>query len=272
MEVIIHGTNGGYRIFYQTKNIPFSTARDVRRIDRNDGTPVRQTAYSLAFVENGCVYSKYVIVRDIERAAVGNVAFTVYVPNTQKLSGADAKAIVDELAQEYSKYIPDGRLERVNEDWRFVDIIANKYKSRLIANYDEMQSGMQDAAFIYYTTDEELQKYFDAPYQDEYGPFKQVFFVKSDLQGKPENPLNALRHSENNLTRQIDLDNPKYKLLFNQTAKGGVRIDVKANGNTCSNKDKIHQKQELEISYSKPCFHTKTARGKWNEIPSEYIL
>jgi len=216
MEIIIHGTKGGYKVLFQTPNVPFSIAWDARRVDRNDENPVGQTAYSIAFAENGCVYSKYLIVRDIERAAVGNIAFSVYIPNNKKLVGNDVKELLDQLEGAYKyEYITNGNLGNKQEDWVFVNANANLYGNRLqpVVRYDtgSIMPGTGIPAFVYYTSDEELQKYFDAPYREEYSKFRQVFFVQSDLQNNPQNPLNALRHdTDADLTGKIDFSKKDY--------------------------------------------------------------
>ena len=117
----------------------------------------------------------------------------------------------------------------------------------------------------------ELQKYFDAPYQEEYSAHKQVFFVERKLKGMNENPLNALKHNPT-AELEINLENPKYRLLFNLQAKGGVRIDVKVNGKPRLNKDRVRRKEELVITWSKPFYNTKEIRGRWNEISSDYLI
>jgi hypothetical protein len=135
-----------------------------------------------------------------------------------------------------------------------------------------MQSGDKDDAFVYFKDTSELQKYFNAPYQEEYTPYRQILFVSSDLQGKQENPLEALRNSGVDLTEKIDLENPKYTLLFNQSAKGGVSINVKANGSTRFCKNKIRRKNDLEITWKKDYYQTVTQGGKWYEISSDFLI
>jgi hypothetical protein len=156
----------------------------------------------------------------------------------------------------------------VKEDWSFVDTLTATYKARLQTisadDVETIQQGTGEAAFVYYSTEEELLKYFNAPYQEEYKQFRQIFFVKSDLESKPENPLNALRHNQSgNLTGQIDLDDRQYKLVFNEDAKGGVRISVNVNGKKCHPKGKIRKKNELEIIYTIPCFLLTCWKNKY---------
>jgi hypothetical protein len=257
MEVIIHGTKGGYKVLYQTENVPFSIARDVRRIDRNDGNPVGQAAYSIAFAEGGCTFTKYIIVRDTERAAVGNIAFSVYLHGTKKLPGKDIINLLDNLAEKYRRdYIIDGNLGNRQEDWSFVDALVDEYKKKCNldspGDSENFKQGTAEAAYVYFS-EEELQKYFDAPDQELYFKFRQVFFVNINLKDKPENPLNALRHDLlQDLTGQIDLENTKYRLKeFQSSGKNGITIQIWANNKKVNNNDIIYKKDLIRIRYFK---------------------
>jgi len=261
MEVIVHGTKGGYKVLYQTENVPFSIARDVRRIDRNDGNPVGQFAYSISFAEGGCVFTKYIIVRDTERAAIGNIAFSMYLHNSKKLPGKDVKNLLDDLAEKYrNDYIIGGNLGNKQEDWAFVRALVDAYKKKgnpdSSGDSENFIQGTAEAAYVYFSSEEELQKYFDWPDQDAYHLFKQVFFVNADLQDNPENPLNALRHDHTkDLTGRIDLDNTKYKLKeFHGNGKNGITIQIWANDKKITNNDNVYKKDNIRIMYSKNAY------------------
>ena len=263
MEIIVHGTKGGYKVLHQTPNVPFSIARDVRRSDRNDGNPVGQTAYSIAFAEGGYSFSKYLIVRDIERSAVGNIAFSVFISNNQKLDGVNIINLLDELIGKYSQeYIIDGDLGNKHEDWTFVKALINQYEGKCRnVSFEDAENTVQgsgEAAYIYYSSFEELQKYFDLPYQEEYGKYKQIFFVKSALKEKEENPLNALRHdATKNIKNEIDLDNPAYELKdFQGVGKDQITIEILVNLNKKRNRDKINKKDNVILKYSKNRYYT----------------
>lgn len=273
MNIIIHGTKGGYRsCLYATPNTPLVTfdSRSAASLENAVG----QTAYSISFSADGYILTKFVIVRDGPRSmATGNIAFSIYLHNNQRLSGVDAKSLLDQLSNHYCKlYSPDYNLGNIYEDWSFVENIARNFNIKNIPadDVENIQQGANDAAYVYYTSDEEMQKYFDAPYQEEYKDYRQVFFIEKRLEGKIENPLNALKHNPNaNLTGKIDL--APYKLLFNEQAKGGVKIEVKVRGNRRHNKNKIRKKDILEISYTKDYHEPRQLYGKWNEIDLQFI-
>ncbi|MDR1792650.1 MAG: hypothetical protein LBR36_04315 [Bacteroidales bacterium] len=272
MDIVVHGTKGGRKIFTPQK---ISGLLDVTA-DGAKATAIGQQAYSIRFTAGNTIFSKYKIIRDVRGdKRTGFVGFSLSIPNNKKLSGTEIITVLDKVSDEYSQtYIVDNNLNEVTENWAFLNSISNEYDTKLHpADDDEnMQSGNKDDAFIYFKDTAKLQKYFDAPYQDEYTLYRQILFIDNALKDKPENPLNALRHSENDLTGKIDLENPKYKLLFNQNAKGGVRIEVKVNGSPRSNKNKIRRKNELQITWSKQYYKTKTQTGKWDAIGSEFLI
>jgi hypothetical protein len=170
-------------------------------------------------------------------------------------------------------------LDTVSEDWNLFNTMVTNYENKIknisVDNADNLQSGAREAAFIYYSSDAELQKYFDdAPFQEEYAPYRQIFFINNDLQAKSENPLNALRHSENNLTGKIDLENPFYKIReFHGEGKNGIKIKIiNSKNQTLYNKDKVFKKEELTIIYSKKYHNKKIVGNLNNENIRKYLI
>lgn len=275
MEIVIHGTKGGRQIFTPKK---LGGLLDISS-DASNASAIGKEAYAIRFVENSIIFSKYKIIRDVRGdKRTGFLAFSLFLPHNQKLSGSDIISLLNEVSKEYcQKYIPenDNNLNDVREDWTFLDRIYDDYKKKLLPvtvdDFEKILSGIEDDAFIYYRNDEELQKYFNNPNKEEYRKYRQILFVKGELKGELGNPLNALRHSEDDLTEKIDLENPKYKLIYNQTSKGGVLINVKVNGFTRSSKSKINRQDILEISWTKKYCKTIPQKGKWYEISNDYI-
>ncbi|MDR2058196.1 MAG: hypothetical protein LBP83_07960 [Dysgonamonadaceae bacterium] len=267
IKIFVQGTKDGYNVLYPqpTPNEFFQFAGDMRHRNVNNGIFRGKSLYSLAFAKDGgCIFTKYVIVHDVQRYSLGNIGLSFFIPKENKITGADAIALLDELAKTYvNNYCPDYNLGKKQEDWPLLTLKANTYDLRLQSlspdDVDTMPSGTTDAAFIYYRDNTELQRYFDAPYQDEYMQYRQILFVSADLKNQPENPLNALRHSGTDLTGKIDLENPKYKLRFNEYEKNGLKINVTANGTRKCNNDKVRRKSKLEISYEqeyrKPAYY-----------------
>lgn len=275
MDIVVHGTKGGRQIFTPKK---LGGLLDVNS-DSSKASAIGKEAYALRFIDKTIIFSKYKIIRDVRGdKRTGFLAFSLFLPNDKKLSGSDVLSFLNEVSEEYcKKYIPenDNNLKDVREDWAFLERFAEKYKAMLrpvsSEDIEYLLSGSQDDAFIYYENDEKLQSYFDAPFQDLYSQYRQVLFVNEELKDKPENPLNALRHSEDNLSGKIDLENPKYKLIFDQTTTKDVRIDVKVNRVARRSNSIIRRKDQLEINWSKPYCKPITMHGSLTEITNEFI-
>lgn len=256
MEVIIHGTKDGARIFYQTQNVPYSVFKDLRRTSNED--PKGAFAYSIKFIPLGCTYTKYVIVWDVLRGSMGYVAFSICLLNGEKLSGNDILLLIDQISEKYClEYINENNLDGKKENWSFIDDIINQYKSKLHSissdDFEDFKSGINEPAFIYYSDILELQKLIGAPFQDKYQDFEQVYFVAKELEYTPQNPLNALRHdTESNLTGKIDFENPPFRLKeFHGSGKYGNSIEIWANGRRRNNKDVIKKNDDIKIKISK---------------------
>lgn len=227
MEIVIHGTKGGYKNNF----IPYATSSfavgDIRR-GSADENPVGQSAYSIAFDNKGYIVTKYIIIRDTLRSyAVGFIGFSLFLPADKELSGkgASIQSLLDEVSDLYKEhYIKSNNINcdkttLIQEDWSFISQITAKYQEQNNPNEEQIDSishtnaGTEFPAFIYYSSDKELQKYFDTPFQEEYKNYQQVLFIKAELKDKKENPLYILRNSGYDLTGKIDLENPIYKIV-----------------------------------------------------------
>jgi GNAT superfamily N-acetyltransferase len=221
MKIFVQARKDGYNTLYPkpTPNEFRQFASDIIRIQNEPENILGKCVYSIAFGNDGHIFTKYIIVEEIQRAGLGNVGFSIFIPTEFKLSGDNIKKILDELIKSYcEEYCNDFNLGNVQEDWMLFASIANSYDSKLVSVSSEdnetKQSGNLDPAFIYFTSDIELQKYFDQPFQEEFIPYRQIYFISNEFKVKPnpENPLYVLKNSGVDLTRQIDLDNPSYKL------------------------------------------------------------
>ena len=276
MKLFVQARKDGYNVLYPkpTPTEFFQFAGDIRP-DSKDPNLLGKFIYTISFANGGCIFTKHVIIQDVQRQGLGNIGFSIFISNIKKLSGNDVIKLLDELLNTYCKnYCPDYYLENKTEDWAIFEAIKNQYKLYDLSNDDteNYQRGTADAAFVYYIDKTELCKFFDNPYQEEYSKYKQVFFVEKNLEGKSDNPLNAIPHDPSaNLTGKIDLENPKYKLIYNQQARGGVKIEVKVNGSLRYSKSKIKRKEDLQIIWSKQFCETKVKSGKCYEIGSDFL-
>ena len=276
MKLFVQARKDGYNVLYP-KPTPiefFQFAGDIRP-DSKDPNLLGKFIYTISFANGGCIFTKHVIIQDVQRQGLGNIGFSIFISNIKKLSGNDVIKLLDELLNAYCKnYCPDYYLDSKTEDWAIFEAIKNQYVLYDLSQDDieNYQRGTADAAFVYYIDKTELCKCFDNPYQAEYSTYKQVFFVEKNLEDKSDNPLNAIPHDPiANLSGKIDLENTKYKLIYNQQARGGVKIEVKVNGSLRNNKSKIKRKEDLEITWSKQFCETIVKSGKWYEIGSDFL-
>ena len=130
MKILVQGTKGGAKIFYpQTTPGEFYTfAGDVRDINGAGG--VGEHVYSIAITADGCIFSKYLGVREVQRSWEGNVSFSLFLSNRQSMPGEIIQALLDELLSTYAdRYIVDDNLDIVHEDWSFIEEITSRYES-----------------------------------------------------------------------------------------------------------------------------------------------
>lgn len=215
IELLVQATKGGWRILYKTENFPFSFASDLRRQDANNNrNTVGQIAYSMAYSENDCIFSKYICIWDEERRAIGNISFSVYISGKFKMYGHQIENLLDALSAEYDqKYMVEGYVLNNQEAGTFFNEILKRYKinfqpSTVVTGF-AFGKNANDAAFIYYNDDRHLSEYLESPYQKKFTNYKQVFFVEFSLENKLENPLNLLRHNpQANLTGFKPILNP----------------------------------------------------------------
>lgn len=255
MEIVIHGTKGGYHTFTKEK-ISLSDARP----DSNKITAIGSVAYSISFKNNDIVYSKYRIIRDVQGdKRTGNIAFSIILKNSTKINGSIVKEILDDIHNQYIKnYIPkeDNNLVKVIENWDFLEEIKNKYRVEFPSNTAsidiDIPSATNDPAYIYYS-EIPIDNFFENPIQREYFKYKQIFFIESKFKGEDNNPLNALRHEINaDLTKIVDPSSKNYYIKeFDKTSKDGIKIDIWINGFPYSKGNTVNSNDTIRINYSK---------------------
>jgi len=275
MDIVVHGTKGGRQIFTQNK---LGGLLDVNS-DASKASALGHEAFAIRFIENSIIFSKYKIIRDVRGdKRTGFLGFSLFLNNNERLTGSELISVLNKVSAEYcNTYIPenDNNLKSVKEDWFFLECILNEYKGRLREvdsdDIKKLVSGTKDDAYIYFKNDEELEKYLDSPYNSHYSPYRQVLFIQEKLRDKPENPLNALRHSVNpndNLTEKIDLNEITYSLRdYIGQAIDGTKIEIKVKGQLLYNKnDKITNKDIISIRYYKKHYEEiRVPEGKLND-------
>lgn len=277
MKILIHGRKNGYTVLYPkpTPTEFYSFASDIQSINANNYDVYYGVMfYTLAFVENGCIYTKYVIGDDIGRGQLGEIGISVFIPNTQKLPGAEIKKLLDDLISIYNtNYINHNKIEEPKNgfDWNLFTSAANKFDEKLQSRTtinDSVITGNQDPAFHYFESERELEELLDKPFQEEYSDYRQILFIKSNLQGT-SNPLDVIKNS--GVEVNPDLIN-EYMYLNNYSFSKGVTII--ANGKLRSDKkheNQIRAKWHIEIKYSKDdrCYEPITASGTFADEKSD---
>lgn len=281
MKIFIQARKDGYNVLYPkpTPQEFFNFGSDIQRIDaQTQSCYYGKEFYSLAFSSTGRIFSKYVIGYDVQRGAVGYIAFSIFIPKDKILSGKDVKSLLDTLAGTYIKnYSPNFYFDnKKNEDWNLFADIANGFDSHLKRlSDDDIESvapGSETPAFLFYRTDEDLSRYLDDHYQSEYYPYQQVYFVDKKYEGQKDNPLSIVKiNPQANLTGIIDLDNPKFRIEFESgTTQNGNRIKVEVNNGAywrqIFNKNKVRRKDAIRISWSKDCYEPKILTGTLAEL------
>lgn len=275
MKIFIQGRKNGNKPLYP-KPTPaefYSWAEDLQRSDApNNAQCYGKSLYSIAFNGSGCIFTKYIIGYDTLREYIGNIGISIFIAANQKMLGADIKSLLDGLINIYTtNYCPDFKINnQKQEDWLLFSSYANNFDSKVksISSDENFQYGNKDAAYIFYDNTIEIEKYLERPYQEEYKEYKQILFIDNQSQLL----LEIIKHDQKaNLTQIVDLENPKYKLIYRQVVEGGLKIDVKVNGSTRHSKSKVKRKDMLTISWEKPYYQKIERNGKWEEIGREFL-
>jgi hypothetical protein len=276
MQLVVHGTKDGYRILYTTDHdLSLIISRDIRKGAQGD-EQLGKTAYSLAFVKNGCVYSKYVIVKDSIRSfATGTIAFSVFLSADETINAEQIFKLLNELYNSYETlyirnyYLNRGQIELIREDWPLIKDIFNKYKTTPNTNrHENINSGTKDPALIYYQDNKELLDYFDKPFQPEYADYSQILFIHSNLNGSVS-PINVLKNSGKSL--EIDLKNEPYYLNDYKFTPG---LTIEANDRELSNgknNNSFRAKEMVIIKFMKDYHVPFVKAGRLSDPASEII-
>lgn len=271
MRVFIQGRKDGYRVLYPipTPREFFRFGGDIQSINaRNQQGLYGKSVYSISFEQSGCIFSKFVIGYDSSRANLGNISFSIFIPDEKSLDGNSIVELLDRMSSLYfEKYAPDFYITNKQEDWSLFVSLADGYESvcrqRDVLDVQHMARGAHDAAFVYYASKDELQSYLDDCYQQAYIPYSQVLFVDSSLKDKAENPLNVLKHGlESDLTGKIDLNNGRYRLIVEDPSLIRVEaVDSYGYRKNLFSNEHFFRKTELIITWSKRFYIPKERRG-----------
>ena len=275
MKILIQARKYGFNVLFPipTPTEFYQFAGDIQSASaKNDAIYYGINFYTLAFENDGCIFTKYVIGYDIDRENLGNVGISIFIPNTKKLSGNNVKVLLDKLLNTYCRnYCPDYYISNMREDWLLFTSLANTYDAELLStssNYNNITKGGQEPAFHYYKSDSELIEHLDKPFQEEYNGYKQILFIDSNLKSNA-NPLNVLKNSGAEV-------NPDFlnEYFYLQNYKNSQDINITANGMPRSDKSGeniIRAKWRIEIKYSKDdrSYEPIIAKGTISDLTCE---
>ncbi len=280
MKYFVQGRKRGFSVLYPvpTPQEFYDFAMDNQSISaQNQPSYYGKALYSIALVRGGRIFSKYVLGYDVQRSNLGNISFSVFIPDDKVLPGGKTVELLDKLAANYfSSYAPDYYITDVQENWDALLATVSPYeafeKTLNHLDVEHLEGSRGDAAFIYYDSPAQLAEYFDAPYQQLYTTYSQVFLVDRVFSGRSDNPLTALKHSSAaDLTGKIDLGNKKYRLVINES---DILVTVKkltpTGEVTIMNNDKFFKKDELRIGWSKE-FHVPGVETGTIQTLSHYL-
>lgn len=271
MKVFVQGRKDGYKVLYPapTPKEFFRFGKDIQSINaRNQQNLYGKSVYSIAFEQGGRIYSKYVVGYDVQRANLGNISFSIFVPDDRYIDGASIVELLDLLSSTYfERYAPDYYISGNPENWTELATLANQYDAKIVPidhlDVQQFNRGEKEAGFIYYATREQLASYFDNPYQKEYAQYSQVFLVDSVLKERPENPLSVFKYCpDGDLSGRIDLENRRYRLILDSSSYATVKLTM-PDGiiSSLRNNGHFHKKDRIHIEWSKLHYHTFDKSG-----------
>ena len=257
IEIIVHGRVDGQRELFRTENFPTIDESIIK--DKKDVLSKR-SAYSIALTEGKYILSKYDIIKDVLRNADGYIAFSILCLDG-KLSGYDAKELLDQLTSKfittYNEYYkpyehkvkPDFKIE-----WKdlvsdliieYIDQLKeNPYQGWEMMCQTDNAEDIADIAYIYYKSNEDLQKYIDEPYQEEYKKYRQIFLV--DERYAPEK-----NKRKNDITEQIRLEDTIFKLHIQIENDVTIKIVDDNTGEHLDHGQIFKRSDIIKITYSK---------------------
>lgn len=276
MKIFVQGRKRGYNVLFPcpTPQEFYNFATDIQSINaQNQSYFYGQFLYSIAFSSGGRIFTKYVLGYDVQRANLGNISFSIFIPNNKELSGKNIVELLNTLSDKYfNTYAPDFHIKDIQENWSELSSIANQYDSMLkhIDELDEehFEKGTKEPAYLYYSSFEQLAEYFNEPYQKSYSPYSQVFLIDAMLKGKPENPLNAIKYnSDADLSGLIDIQNIKFRLQITSTSYANVEVITTAGqSHPLNQNEKFYKNEKLCITWAKPYHQQITKEGTIQEL------
>ncbi len=280
IQIYVHGIRSGYKVLNPKRNQFTEKNQFVEdnpdRLDVWDPSAVSPEThiglgnfvYSIAFYKQKKVYTKTIIVKDGGGSGrIGTFNFAITLPWNKQMEGEDIRSILDEIHNHYRPYLEaTDHTPNVGmpADWSFTESILDRYNSNNKIKKDdealafiesEQEPKQRSKAYAYYESSEELNSLLSAPYQKDFEPYLQIYFIDKQKKDQSDNPLKVLDYSRNaDLTGKIKIIREKVEYtLVCPTSSSSLRIQVFKNNEGLKPGDlvKFGLNDSLKIIYSK---------------------
>lgn len=81
LKLFIQGRKDGYKVLYPkpTPSEFFQFAGDLRPDGNNNNQLLGKSFFSLAFAPGGYIFTKQLIIQDVQRQGLGNIGFSLFI-------------------------------------------------------------------------------------------------------------------------------------------------------------------------------------------------
>ncbi len=217
--IIAHGTMDGYEQ-YPKHSIYAERAKaifDIREeLDSGNGFLSKPIGYYITSDTDGVWISVVKLMRDGESDGnrPGFFAISAYIESTQIVSGKYLKDLLDDLMQYYLRTYTNGmRTCSIGVDWSFIEKAAIELNSKCTQRNRKIDTNYSISdrfAYVNAITDDDIIKFFDKPFQPEFGEYRTVF-IGTSLQNQDRLTIQT--------SLEIDFDNEEYSIIWNGDTK-----------------------------------------------------
>lgn len=278
MEIIIYGNRYGQQVFFNSNPKIVDVTTDFR--DSGVPTSISEKAigsefYGLSYSKEGVVFSKIRVILDVPgEETTGVIAFSL-ISKAKEINAENIKSILDDYVEDYFKkyniensiireiYQDDaGSNKKLLDDLKIKHEFYETTETYAKTNLDYYQSANKNPAYIYYNSEEDLLSYFNNPFWTEYRKNSMVYLIDSKYKNTPENPLNALRHTEeDNLTEIIKYKVRPFELKIEDLKPPYEKIEIELNDIPVETGIYFREQDALKIKLKKKYFETKVIKG-----------
>ena len=264
--IVIRGTIEGFREIYVSDGFPevdkASIIYDVRKLASSEKV-IGQECYGISFSPNGKVFTIYRVMYDAPRSmAVGFLGVSLFVPFGIVVKGSVVLSILNTLMKEYMNYTQNNKLDDKIVNWGFIEHIIelNQQAFKLIQGRSQTFSSGTMASGVIFYKQYNLSKYFDDVFHSEYRLYRQILLIDEKDRGV-DNILLIFKHSDD-ITNQIDVENPKYKLIINNDRD----VDVLINSHKAFQNGEVKKNQQIIVEVKREYYYPDRYEGTYDDL------